>query len=55
MIRRSLCLSGIDHFWRWTVVRILGGYGKKIVPFAHSWWLKDNVGDVEIVGNHHQI
>jgi hypothetical protein len=23
--------------------------------FAHSRWLKDNVGDVEIVGNHHQI
>ena len=23
--------------------------------FAHNWWLKDNVGDVEIVGNHHQI
>ena len=23
--------------------------------FAHNWWLKDNVGDVKIVGNHHQI
>jgi hypothetical protein len=23
--------------------------------FAHDWWLKNNVGDVEIVGNHYQI
>jgi hypothetical protein len=23
--------------------------------FAHSHWLKSNVADVEIVGNHHQI
>ena len=23
--------------------------------FAHNWWLKNNVGDVQIVGNHHQI
>jgi hypothetical protein len=23
--------------------------------FAHNRWLKNNVGDIEIVGNHHQI
>lgn len=23
--------------------------------FAHNWWLKNNVGDVEIVGNYYQI